>query len=235
MLMRRRRVPQALGPLGFYPEGGGGSGGTEGNSGQGGGGTPPPTSGGQGNGQAGQQQGGGTPPQQQQQGQQQQGDDAQRAGGTEALRADLARERDARQALQRQLEELQSGQQTEHERAIGQARREAVAAADGKWAAHIRAAEVRGALRAAGIVNEKFLGLALAASEFKDLKVDGDTGTVQGVAEAVEKFRETYPEAFAKAPPAPGGQWDGAAGGSGAGKGPEGLEAAVEEHYKKQR
>jgi len=162
-----------------------------------------------------------------------------RAGGEAALKADLARERRERQTLQRQLEELQGATQSDQEKAISQARREATAEADGRWANHIRNAEVRGALRGAGISNDRFLDLAIAAPEFRELKVDGSSGTVEGVADAVKAFQQAYPEAFPKpaedTKPKPNttGQWDGAEGGSGK-PAPKDLQGSVEDAIKAQ-
>lgn len=151
--------------------------------------------------------------------------DAGKAVLSEARRE--AREAKAQAAqLQEQLEALQTGTQTEHERAINQAKREAKAEADGKWVAHIRAAEVRGALRAAGIVNDEALQDAVASGRYANLKVTDD-GTVEGVTEAVEAHKQAVPQLFtAKPGPRPDGAWDGAAGGTGARK-PLNLEESI--------
>lgn len=171
---------------------------------------------------------------------------AQPATGEEALgeagKAVLAQaRREAREAkesaatLQRQLEELQAGSQTEHERAVATAAREAASSERTKWQSRIREAEVRGALRGAGITNEKLLGLAVAAPEFRDLKVDNETGAVDGVSEAIEKFKADYPEAFGKkAEPGPGGSWGGSEGGRTKSE-PETLQDAVMDRLAKQR
>ncbi len=72
------------------------------------------------------------------------------------------------------------------------------------------------------------------APEVRELKVDNDTGAVDGVADAIEKFKTGYPEAFGKpAEPGPGGSWGGSEGGS-KGKKPETLEEAVQAGLAKQ-
>lgn len=157
-------------------------------------------------------------------------------GGRKAIRA----ERDARKAATAELEaaktriaELESATQTESERAVNQARREAAAERDAHWSARIRDAEVRGALRGAGIANDRLLELTVLDERFRGLKVDRETGAVAGVAEAVAAFRTDVPEAFADhskpkaaTPPTQGGPWGGSEGGSGSGT-PPGLEEAV--------
>jgi hypothetical protein len=129
------------------------------------------------------------------------GDDQLGEGGKAALkeeraaRATAERERDA---LTKELETLRGSTQSDSERAVAQARREAEAAERAKWQDRIRAVEVRGALRGAGLVNDHFLALATSAPEFKELTV-ADDGTVSGVTAAIEQFRTNYPEAFPKA------------------------------------
>jgi phage-related tail fiber protein len=151
---------------------------------------------------------------------------------TEARRA--AKDAEARaKAAEKQLAELQEAQQSDSEKAISQARREAAAEERARWQARIREAEVRGALRGAGIVNDKFLDLAIAAPTFRELKVDSETGVVEGVATAIEAFKKDYPEAFAKQA-RPDGEWDGAAGGTGTPKKAASLEDAVNAEIAKQ-
>lgn len=133
-------------------------------------------------------------------------------------------------AAEEELAKLREETASDSEKALNQARRDAAAERDAFWHSRIREAEVRGALRGAGITNEKFLALAVAAPEFRELKVT-DAGSVEGVGPAIEGFKTDYPEAFApKEPPEArqDGHWDGAAGGGSGGKKPATLEEAVE-------
>lgn len=224
--MLRRLIPLLLMPLffdGAGAGGGAGTGGTPGNDGTSG--QPAGGSGG-----TGADDGGGTPPA----GEKPKDDQPEDTTGLKNALAAARRERDEAVARAREAEtkatDLESGSQTEHERALSQAKREGKAEAEGKWAVHVRNARVQGALQAAGIANEKMLGLALNAPELAGLKVDPETGEISGLTEAVEQVKANYPEAFKQAappPPPPGGQWDGAAGGGSGKKEPATLEEAV--------
>jgi hypothetical protein len=221
----RRLVPLALWPLWFDGESGGGAPATGG-----GGATPPQPQGGA--------EGAKPPaPAAKPAGDGELGETGKRALEAERERAKVAeRERDD---LQKRLEALEQNGQSEHERAIAQARREATAESDGRWAAHVRAAEVRGALRAAGVTNDRTLQLLQQAPEVRDLDVDAKTGEVKGVTEAVAKLQESYPETFSTAQPtpkpAPGGtppgQWDGGQGGNQQPAGAKDLGDAVDRYY----
>lgn len=161
------------------------------------------------------------------------------------IRAELREAASRAEAAEKERDELRSGSQTEHDRALNQTRREAATEERQKWTARIRTAEVRGALRAAGIVSEKFLTLAMAASEFSNLKVDED-GNVEGVEAAVATFREDYPEAFGsrKASDDEGaskdandtgraaGPWGGSEGGTRQSLKPMDMESAVGDFYR---
>lgn len=125
--------------------------------------------------------------------------------GKRALQA----ERDARAAEKKRADELEAeltkireATASESEKAIAQAKREAQAESDAKWKQRFVQAEVRGALRGAGIANDRFLAMALADTAFSGLAVDGD-GNVTGVADAVEAFKTAVPEAFKAAEPQP--------------------------------
>ncbi len=126
-----------------------------------------------------------------------------------------AREADDRaKAAEARLAQIQEAGQSDHEKALNQVRRESAAERDTFWKTGIRHAHVQGALRAAGVTNEELLDQATASRHFRDLKVDTETQKVDGLAEAVEAYRQAVPEAFAtRAQPGPGGSWDGAAGG----------------------
>lgn len=137
-----------------------------------------------------------------------------------------AREAEARAtAAEARAAELETGQQTETERSIAAAKREAAAEERAKWSERARKAEVRGALRGAGIVDDAALDLALGSPTFASLKVDNDSGNVEGVTEAVEEFKTKHAYLFGKAATAEdpktgagngaaAGSWGGSEGGS---------------------
>lgn len=131
----------------------------------------------------------------------------------------LAREAENRaKAAETRANELESGQQTEAERAVSAAKREAAAEERAKWAERARKAEVRGALRGAGIVDDAALELALGSPTFQGLKVNNETGDVEGVSEAIEEFKARHAYLFGAkdekpATPPPGGSWGGSEGG----------------------
>lgn len=146
--------------------------------------------------------------------------DAGKAVLAEARR--LAREAESRaRAAEARLSELEGGQQTEHERAIAQARRESTAQERAQWSEWGRELIVDATLRAAGITSEKLLALAKAAPELRALKFDIESRKVEGVSEAVEALKKDsdYVALFGgktTSTPAPGGSWGGAEGGSNA-------------------
>jgi hypothetical protein len=151
------------------------------------------------------------------------GDDQLSEAGRRAIAAERTATKaaeDRAKALETELQQLREAGQSDAEKAITQARREAAAEERTKWTAQIRGAEVRSALRATGMTNEKTLLLAAAAPEFASLKVT-DEGTVEKLAATVEQFKKDYPELFAAAspatPPTPpqGGAWGGSDGGTG--------------------
>lgn len=151
----------------------------------------------------------------------------------------LAKESEDRaKAAETELQTLREAGQSDQDKAITQARREGAAERDAHWKARIRAAEVRGALRGGGIVDDEALELALGARQFRDLKVDSETGSIEGLPDAVESFRKTAPWAFKASdgpPPArPGGPWGGAEGGGGH-KEPGSLTEALADHYSNPR
>lgn len=165
------------------------------------------------------------------------GEDQLGVAGHRALEAERQARRDAEaraQTLEQERDALRTATQTDAEKALEQAKRDAKAEERGIWQSHIRTSEVRSTLRAAGLSNEKTLALAVQAPEFAKLRV-GEDGTVEKLTETVAQFRKDYPELFAApaapAAPAPGGAWDGSAGG---GKAPAtNLEDAVSAHYSK--
>ncbi len=100
-------------------------------------------------------------------------------------------------AAEAELTRMREATSSESEKLIHAAKREAAAEERAKWQERFRSAEVRGALRGAGIVNDRMLSLAIAAPEFAALTVTDD-GAVTGVSEAVDAFKAAMPEAFAQ-------------------------------------
>lgn len=126
--------------------------------------------------------------------------------GKEAIRRERENakaEKDRADKLQEELDAFRAAGQSDQEKAIEAARREAAKATATEYEGRIRRAEVRSALRAAGITNDKTLTLAVNAPEFASLKV-ADDGSVTDIGSTVESFKKDYPEMFAKAP-APAG------------------------------
>lgn len=138
--------------------------------------------------------------------------DAGRAGGEDALRADLAKERDKRQGLEaelgelrplkQRLEQLEAANQTETEKAINAAKKEATTAERARWEGVIRAARVETALSAAGCTDPS---VAALARDFSGLKVN-DNGDVENLTETVQAFKDAHPTLFTAR--VPGGQID---------------------------
>lgn len=122
---------------------------------------------------------------------------------TDAGREALRREREARKAAEKELEELRGLSASDAEKAAKKAVDEATKARDDFWASRIRATETRSALRAAGLTNEKDLELAVNAPSLQALSV-GDDGTVTGLADAVAAFKKDHPSLFTPAAPAGG-------------------------------
>jgi hypothetical protein len=142
------------------------------------------------------------------------GEDGLADGGKRALDAERAGRREAEKrakAATDELEALRAGQLSEHEKAIAQARKEALAEATTKAHAMVRRAEVRRALASAGIVADS-LDLAATAPEFTDLAVDDD-GQVAELDRAVGAFRSAHPSLFT-APRSAAGNFDGGSGGA---------------------
>ncbi|HVM30775.1 MAG TPA: hypothetical protein VM305_08435 [Candidatus Limnocylindrales bacterium] len=218
--MLRNLIPLPFWPLSFFEGEGGGGGGTGATPGSGA--TPTPAATGTAAG-ATPAAGAGTSP----------APATQPATGEEALGEPgkavlrearrLAKEAEDRaKAAEQQLQELQAGQQTDHEKALTQARRESAAEERARWQEWGRDLVVEGALRGAGITSDKLLALAKAAPELRALKVDTETRRVEGLTEAVEALKKDpeYAALFGKqqtpTPAGPGGSWGGAEGGSNA-------------------
>lgn len=161
------------------------------------------------------------------------GDDQLGDAGKEALR----REREARASekkradeLQKELDDMKAASQTDQEKALSESRKEAVKETTTLFEAKIRRTEVRSALRAAGITNDKALDLAAGAAAFAELKVEDD-GSVEGLDKAIEAFKKDTPELFAKAKANGGDVTRGAQGGAGDQSRPKSLEDALTARY----
>lgn len=112
----------------------------------------------------------------------------------EARRQAKAAEERAK-AAEAERDTLRTATQTETEKAIEAARKDAEKATTERFEARIRRSEVRTALTAVGITASE-LDLASAAQEFAGLKVT-EAG-VDGLAEAVASFKTAHPALFAK-------------------------------------
>jgi hypothetical protein len=148
-----------------------------------------------------------------------------------ATREERDREKTERQRIEQELEQLRTAGQTDKERDLSQAKRDAGRERDAFWQSKFRTNVVEGALRGAGLTNEEALQTALLAPRFANLKVTED-GKVEGVAEAVAAYKKAVPELFGAVSDRPGGPWGGAEGGS-TRKEPNNLEEAVAAHYAK--
>jgi hypothetical protein len=102
---------------------------------------------------------------------------------------------DRARAAEAELTQIREAGQSEQEKALTTARREATRERDAYWQARFREAEVRGALRGAGLTNEKLIPVLVAAPHFANLKVS-EAGTVEGIAEAITAFKQDSPELF---------------------------------------
>ena len=118
--------------------------------------------------------------------------------GKRALEAERQARRDAEDRLKAaadELEKLRTASQSDHEKAINEARKEAETATAEKYRGQIRQLQLQNALRDAGISDAKSLELSAAAPLFRDLKVRDD-GTVDGLEGAVEQAKKDYPALF---------------------------------------
>jgi hypothetical protein len=131
-------------------------------------------------------------------------------------------------AAERELETLRTASQTDQEKLLSTAKREAAAEERAKFETMLRRAGVRSELRAKGL-SESLAELALKDDRFAVLKVD-DGGRVTDVDKAVEAFLKDFPEMVAPAA-RPGTVTAGAQTGP-SGRAPN-FEAAIAAHYAK--
>jgi len=118
---------------------------------------------------------------------------------------------DRAKAAEEERDALRAETQTEQEKAIETARKEAVTEADTKWATVVRRSQVERALTAAGI-SQSELGLAAAAPDFASLEL-GDEGQVEDLDKAVNAFKDSHSALFT-APARPTGSIDAGARGT---------------------
>lgn len=129
------------------------------------------------------------------------GEDDLGEAGKKVLRELRSAERDAQrraEAAEQELADLRSATQTDQEKAIAQARREASAEERAKFETKLRRAEVRSALRSAGLANDALVELAMKSDHFAALAVDDD-GRVTDLDKAVGALKKDAPEMFATA------------------------------------
>jgi hypothetical protein len=131
------------------------------------------------------------------------GEDDLGEAGKKVLRELRSAERDAQrraEAAEKELADLRSATQTDQEKALAQARREAAAEERAKFETKLRRAEVRSALRSAGLANDAVLELAMKSDLFAALAVD-DEGRVTDLERAITQLKKDAPELFATASP----------------------------------
>lgn len=127
------------------------------------------------------------------------GEDDLGEAGKKVLRELRSAEREAQrraEAAEQELADLRSATQTDQEKALGQARREAAAEERAKFETKLRRTEVRSALRSAGLANDSLVELAMKSDLFAALAVDDD-GRVSDLDKAVSAFKKDAPEMFA--------------------------------------
>ena len=135
---------------------------------------------------------------------------------------------DARaKAAERELETLRTASQTDQEKLLSTAKREAAAEERAKFETMLRRAGVRSELRAKGL-SEALAELALKDDRFTTLKLD-DGGRVTDVDKAVEAFLKDFPEMVT--PAGPGGPTRGPQ--TSQPEQPRDLESAISAHYTK--
>jgi predicted GNAT family acetyltransferase len=144
----------------------------------------------------------------------------------DAMKAERDGAQRAAKAAERELETMRTASQTDQEKLLSTAKREAAAEERAKFETMLRRAGVRSELRAKGL-SESLAELALKDDRFAVLKVD-DGGRVTEVDKAVEAFLKDFPEMVT--PAHPGTVTAGAQ--TGAPAQPANLEEAIAAHYK---
>lgn len=127
-------------------------------------------------------------------------------GGKAALaeeRRQRAAERKRADAAETELLKLRDATQSESEKAVNDAKKEARAESDAKWSGVIRQVRVEGALIAAGCSDP---AIASRATEFAELPISDTTGEVEGLTATVEAFKAAHSTLFTAR--VPGGDAD---------------------------
>lgn len=118
--------------------------------------------------------------------------------GKRALEAERRTARDAlkrAETLERELETLRTASQTEHEKAITQARKEGAAELRTSVASKMRASAVRSALQAEGCIDPD---ICAHARDFADLEVNDDL-EVPELSKVIAAFKKAHPAQFTRA------------------------------------
>lgn len=129
------------------------------------------------------------------------GEDDLGEAGKKVLRESRSAARDATaraEAAEKELVDLRAATQTDQEKALAQAKREASAEERAKFETKLRRSEVRSALRSAGLANDALVELAMKSDHFAALVVD-DEGRVTDLDKAVAQLKKDAPEMFATA------------------------------------
>lgn len=160
-------------------------------------------------------------------------DDGIGEAGKRAIQAErqAAKEADKRaQAAEAELETLRATTQTDHERQLTAAKREATAEVKAAYEAKLLRADLRARLNAAGVASDVLVELALKADTFAGVKLDDDGRVIDGD-KLVAKLKEEAPELFGGGTAAaPNGAVTAGAQTSTPAQ-PKSLEDAVTQHY----
>jgi hypothetical protein len=116
-------------------------------------------------------------------------------GGKAALEAERVRARNEKKradTAEAELQRLRDATQSESEKAINDAKKEAAAEERSKWVGVIRQTRVESALTAAGCSDPSIVS---RATEFAELNVT-DTGEVEGLTATVDAFKAAHPTLF---------------------------------------
>lgn len=131
-------------------------------------------------------------------------DDSGEAALGDAGKRALKAERDARReaerraaAAEKERDDLRTATQSESEKAINDAKKQAATEERQKWEGLIRRTRVEAALATEGCIDP---ALAALAPDFADLKVS-DTGMLDGLDSTIEAFKKAHPRQFAATAP----------------------------------
>jgi len=153
--------------------------------------------------------------------------------GKRAIAAERQAAKDAlarAKAAEDELETLKASTQTDHERALTAAKREAAAEVRATYEAKLIRADLRAKLGAAGVRSEALIELALKADTFSGAKLDDDGRVIDGD-KLVAKLKDDAPEMFGSGTASAGTVTAGAQ--TSTPKPAANLEEAVAGHYAK--